>query len=123
MGKSVSVKEIRGAVDALQERRRQRCLVEARAAARVGGTARPVAGGTVDMRVHPTSFHYWGQRVGYACWSDKQFQREYKRDVPEARVRTVCTRPTLSLASAPRENLRALFGVNGRMRRREHVAT
>lgn len=115
--KNVSVREIRTAVDALQERRRRRCLVEAREAARVGGVARPVAGGTVDMRVHPTSFHYWGQRIGYGCWEDKGFQREYKRDVPEARVRTVCTRATLNLASAPRENLQALFGADGRMRR------
>jgi hypothetical protein len=109
---------VRTAVEALQERRRRRCRVEARAAARVGGVAKPVGGeGRVDMRVHPTSFHYWGQRLGYGCWDDPGFQREYKRDVPEARVRTVGKGATLSLASAPRENLEALFGRDGRMRR------
>ena len=117
MARACGVKEVVPALEALQERRRRRCLAEARAAAKVGSVARPVGGATVDMRVHPHSFHYWGQRIGYECWNDASFQREYKRDVPEARVRTVCTRPTLSLASAPRENLRALFGANGRMRR------
>lgn len=25
-------------------------------------------------------YHYWGLRLGYECWSDKEFVEEYKRD-------------------------------------------
>jgi hypothetical protein len=112
-----SVKEVLPALEAMQERRRRRCLVEARAAARAGGVARPVAGAELEMRVHPHSFHHWGQRLGYGCWDDKGFRREYRRDVPESRVRTMGSRPSSSLASVPGDRLRALFGANGRMRR------
>lgn len=27
-------------------------------------------------------FHYWGLRLGYECWDDKEFVREYQRDNP-----------------------------------------
>lgn len=42
--------------------------------------------GEVTMRLDPTAYHYWGQRLGYDCWSDKQFKREFLRDNPAARV-------------------------------------
>lgn len=31
-------------------------------------------------------FHYWGQRLGYSCWDDPTFLREYERDNPDCRV-------------------------------------
>jgi hypothetical protein len=45
-------------------------------------------GGEVKMQIHPFSYHYWGQRLGYQCWEDPQFVREYLRDNPEARVKS-----------------------------------
>lgn len=41
------------------------------------------------MSVAPFAYHYWGQRLGYKCWRDKQFRREFLRDNPDARVRYV----------------------------------
>ena len=38
------------------------------------------------LRVDPTSYHYWGQRLGYECWSNEQFIKEYGRDNPSASV-------------------------------------
>lgn len=52
-------------------------------------------GGEVAMQIHPFSYHYWGNRLGYQCWEDNQFKREYLRDVPEARVRSHAVNPTL----------------------------
>lgn len=46
------------------------------------GLGRPI------MSIPPLAFHYWGQRLGYDCWSDKQFRNEYLRDNPGARVTT-----------------------------------
>lgn len=46
-------------------------------------------GGYVDLNIHPASYHYWGQRLGYECWQDAQFLREYKRDNPASVVRVV----------------------------------
>ena len=39
------------------------------------------------MRVTPESYHYWGNRMGYECWGDKGFRKEFLRDNPEARVK------------------------------------
>src|SRR4030095_12936341 len=53
------------------------------------GKTRSVNGlGRLRMRIDLTAFHYWGQRLGYACWSDKQFLHEFERDNPEARVQS-----------------------------------
>lgn len=42
--------------------------------------------GRLRMRIDETLFHYWGQRLGYACWKDNQFLKEIERDNPETRV-------------------------------------
>lgn len=78
----------------LAYRKRQRgekMRLEMALAAKAGGERRIMRdgeqGGYVDAMFHPTSYHYWGQRLGYECWDDPQFVAEYKRDNPEARVR------------------------------------
>ena len=32
--------------------------------------------------------HYWGKRLGYGCWNDRKFIKEYLRDNPESRVKS-----------------------------------
>jgi len=32
------------------------------------------------------AFHFWGQKLGYGCWNDKEFMDEFLRDNPELRV-------------------------------------
>ena len=44
--------------------------------------------GQVMMSVDPTAYHFWGQKLGYQCWKDKTFRREFARDNPEVRVKT-----------------------------------
>jgi hypothetical protein len=43
--------------------------------------------GRVRLAVTPEAFHYWGRRLGYDCWRDKQFLAEFERDNPAARVK------------------------------------
>lgn len=64
------------------------------------GIARALAGGTrsvegvgrLRMALDSNVFHYWGQRLGYECWRDPQFLREFERDNPEVRVKSAGTR-------------------------------
>ncbi len=42
--------------------------------------------GQVTMALDPLVYHYWGNRLGYDCWRDKTFRREFARDNPEVRV-------------------------------------
>lgn len=51
--------------------------------------------GQMTMRIDPDSYHYWGLRLGYACWKDKQFVKEYLRDNPECKVNSRPTKTTL----------------------------
>ena len=44
--------------------------------------------GQHKARIEPTSYHYWGKRLGYKCWSDRKFIKEYLRDNPESRVKS-----------------------------------
>lgn len=32
------------------------------------------------------AFHFWGKKLGYDCWNDKEFMAEFLRDNPECRV-------------------------------------
>lgn len=43
--------------------------------------------GRVRLSIDAESYHYWGQRLGYKCWNDPQFLREFERDNPHARVK------------------------------------
>ena len=43
--------------------------------------------GRLRMVVAPDAFHYWGRRLGYECWRDKQFLNEFERDNPAVRVK------------------------------------
>jgi hypothetical protein len=44
--------------------------------------------GEMTASIPTASYHYWGNRLGYECWGDPQFKKEYLRDNPEARVKT-----------------------------------
>jgi hypothetical protein len=59
---------------------------EQRLAAAAGRERRTMRFGEVKMMIHPAFYHYWGQRLGYECWQDKQFCREFARDNDEVRV-------------------------------------
>lgn len=68
-------------------------------AAKRGGERRILrageVGGETRFAVHPIFYHYWGQRLGYECWDDDQFVREFLRDNPAARVKNVSDRVTI----------------------------
>lgn len=73
-------------------------------------------GGAVEMMVHPVSYHYWGNRLGYGCWQDAEFCREYLRDNEEARVKsrpaelTLVVRGAGGLASSGRKRFHKVYG-------------
>jgi hypothetical protein len=48
--------------------------------------------GQLRMRIDPTLYHHWGQKLGYECWRDNGFLREVERDNPEVRVKSGGTR-------------------------------
>jgi hypothetical protein len=41
------------------------------------------------------AYHYWGQRLGYQCWDDPTFLKEFERDNPECRVKQRMANPTI----------------------------
>lgn len=48
--------------------------------------------GSLMARIPPEAFHYWGQRLGYHCWNDDEFMRDFLRDNPECRVKSTGTK-------------------------------
>lgn len=87
-------KEVIAILELWQNQRRKLAMAEMRQMAAAGGERRFLQGsegdgGEVKMMIHPISYHYWGQRLGYECWDqDSDFVREYLRDNPAARVRS-----------------------------------
>jgi len=52
--------------------------------AATAGPATSIDGlGQLRARIPTESYHYWGRRLGYACWRDKQFLKEFLRDNPQ----------------------------------------
>jgi hypothetical protein len=48
--------------------------------------------GSLRMRVPGDAYHFWGQKLGYACWNDKQFLAEFERDNEACKVNSVGTK-------------------------------
>ena len=72
----------------INARLRQRTI-----AAELGDNRRSSNGfGRPRLEVDTYAYHYWGQRLGYKCWKDKQFLREFERDNPDARVKAKGTK-------------------------------
>jgi hypothetical protein len=61
--------------------RQERAALEAAPLVMNEGNVRP------RMVVNGADYHWWGQRLGYECWEDEEWIREYERDNPECRVR------------------------------------
>jgi len=56
-------------------------------------TQRSIEGlGRPRLNITADAFHYWGRRLGYDCWKDKQFLREFWRDNQNARVKSSGTK-------------------------------
>ena len=55
--------------------------------------------GSVVARIDGTSYHYWGQRLGYECWKDNQFMNEYLRDNPQCNVKSSGTKLQVGFGS------------------------
>lgn len=54
--------------------------------------------GECVARIPAEAYFYWMARKGYGCWQDKGFIREYIRDNPEVRVKSVSRRTTVTRA-------------------------
>lgn len=48
--------------------------------------------GTLKARIDASAVHYWGQRLGYDCWQEKQFLNEFLRDNPQSKVKSFGTK-------------------------------
>ncbi|HYD00306.1 MAG TPA: hypothetical protein VEB22_03700 [Phycisphaerales bacterium] len=86
----VTLEDVLDELRARQEMKRATMRRRMALAQAAGGERRILkgeVGGAVDMMIDPVSYHYWGNRLGYECWDDRQFVAEYKRDNPECRVR------------------------------------
>ena len=64
---------------------RQRKLAQAEQVVS-GGERKNLSFGRLRMRITPEAYHYWGGRLGYECWEDDQFLREFERDNEQARI-------------------------------------
>jgi hypothetical protein len=43
--------------------------------------------GRMRFNIHPTIYHYFGDRYGYECWNDDEFRRDFEKGFPTARVK------------------------------------
>lgn len=98
--------EVREVLSKWDFQRRRLADAQIRLAAKENGERRAIAlsdgnTGQVQMQVHPASYHYWGQRLGYECWDDPNFVREYLRDNPECRVKTHASKIQVLNAGVP----------------------
>lgn len=111
-------REVRTVLSQWERERQRLCQERMRAAAKEGGERRLLHsrdgnGGEVKMMIDPYSYHFWGQRLGYQCWQDATFCREFLRDNPEARVRSVSDRVQAVVAGFAGEVKRRFHKVYG----------
>lgn len=72
-------------------------LRQRQAARELGQDHKSVEGlGRPRLEVDDYAYHYWGQRLGYKCWKDETFLREFERDNPECRVKATGTKEIMA---------------------------
>lgn len=42
--------------------------------------------GELKARIPGDAYHYWGHRLGYECWNDKEFVDDYIKHNPEIAI-------------------------------------
>jgi hypothetical protein len=52
--------------------------------------------GRLVGEIPSTSYHYWGQRLGYDCWKDDEFVKEFFQDNPECAVSNYAKKATVN---------------------------
>lgn len=94
MDQGLLIRELDKLLRADADMKRYHAVREQQAVARALGTNRKSIDGLGQptMELTPEVYHHWGQRLGYQCWKDKQFLREFKRDNPEVRVKATGTK-------------------------------
>jgi hypothetical protein len=81
-------------------------------------TRRSVDGlGAPVLEVNAASFHQWGLRLGYECWNDRGFVREFWRDNPAARVKAGGTRVQVGYRQVQSSELKVESGGGVRTRK------
>lgn len=106
LGRTGADAEVLGILQGFEKLRRVQAIKEMPAIARKGQdrvflqTGSNGVGGHLNSQVHSASFHYWGQRLGYRCWDDPQFVKEYLRDNEYARVKSRPRNAKISFANA-----------------------
>lgn len=108
-----------------EEHRCEKAMTEVRqrqTARRMQGDRRSIDGiGRLRMEVDNYSINYWGQKLGFDCWSDPTFLREFERDNPHARVRSGGTRPQVGWR-APDNRKQLALVTRGPRRYTKHYA-
>jgi len=98
--------------DELEYRIRQReiqAFEEQALAARDGGERFFLDTGEVKLQVHPYFYHHWGQKLGYECWSDEAFVREFIRDNEEVRVKNRSRQCRVGFVSGTKRHFRKTY--------------
>lgn len=90
-----TMRELRDGLHARQMVRMQAAAQQQRELAKAGGERMMMQHGETVFSVLPEFYHYWGQRLGYECWDNAQFVREFLRDNPEVRVKNVSRNATV----------------------------
>jgi len=89
---------------------RQRKLAQAEQVVS-NGTRKNLSFGRLRMRIAPEAYHYWGKRLGYECWDDQQFLREFERDNESVRINSRSEKVSV-LAPGPIHDPDAKYLVN-----------
>ena len=81
------IEELRTArnLELVQASVRQRKLAQAEQVVS-NGERKNLSFGRLRMRITPEAYHYWGRRLGYECWNDKQFLHEFEKQNDAVRI-------------------------------------
>ena len=93
---------IRPAIDAFWQQQRHLAKLQAASLAKrnQGQKQKSIDGvGEKIANIPAIAFHFWGQKLGYACWNDKEFMEEFLRDNPECRVKCEGTKLQVGFGS------------------------
>lgn len=72
--------------------------------------------GQLRARIPASSFHFWGQKLGYKCWQDQTFLKEFLNTNPELKTKGGATKMSVGYGKSTSDCSKAtIFDGFGRL--------
>ena len=105
--------EVIAEIDRAQDEALVKATIEQAEAAKALGEQQAIDElGRQRLNIHPTIYHYFGDKYGYECWQDEQFINDFEKAFPESRVKCGGTKLQVGYTGSSKPKYKKVYANN-----------